>query len=356
MDAPKVTVLMTVYNGEKYLREAVDSVLGQTLSEFELVVVDDCSTDASAEILRCYQDPRLRVVRNDENVGCYESANIGLRLARARYVARLDSDDISMPNRLEQQYARLENDPDLAICAASFEVIDENGSTKRAIRARFGAGQLYYYLTFANCLAHSSVCFRRDVVLALGGYNERLRVAGDYDLWHRVSRVAKVVQIDEVLVKWREHSRSITSRDREGQTQTAGATAFNWLEQLCKGGIHPDVIKVLCGWGDRSAVAGVRAHDVVNGLIVLNKRLVAFAPSYVNTKELNRIGWQQVQHYAVLACGESGLRSLLGTLWPNLLSTGYMMLLGRSLTGAALRQGVRAKRIAWRAFARIRHP
>src|SRR5665647_1056753 len=98
-----VTVLISVYNGEKHLREAIDSVLGQTFDSFELLIIDDASTDGTAEILQSLSDPKIKIVCNKSNIGAYKSANIGLKLARGEYVARLDADDIAMPDRLERQ-------------------------------------------------------------------------------------------------------------------------------------------------------------------------------------------------------------------------------------------------------------
>src|SRR3712207_3671984 len=112
-DSPKVTVLMAVYNGEAYLREAVDRILGQTFTDLEFLVVSDGSTDGSAEILRSYADPRLRVVENERNLKLIASLNRGLELARGEYVARMDADDVSLPDRLAKQVAYLEARPEV---------------------------------------------------------------------------------------------------------------------------------------------------------------------------------------------------------------------------------------------------
>jgi glycosyltransferase involved in cell wall biosynthesis len=338
VDTPQVTVLMSVYNGEKYLRQAVDSVLAQTFRDFELLIVDDCSTDSTAEILKSYHDSRIRIVSNNENSGPYKSAQIGLGLARGKYVARLDADDIALPNRLEKQYARLESEPDLAVCASSYEVIDENGDVKRIAKAYFSGDKLYYYLSFANFLAHSTVLFRRDAILALGGYDETLRAAGDYDLWHRVSRVAKMVRMEDVLVKWREHSESISSTDTKKQTGIARSTAFNWIDRICNHRLDREVISVLCEWSRAVPFFEVKPDAMINGLILLNKRLIALAPEYVDRKKLRELGWQLVYRYVVIAFRQRRILSLLSTVWTNLLDGDYVMLLVKGLAGAVYRR------------------
>jgi glycosyltransferase involved in cell wall biosynthesis len=112
---PKISVLMSVYNGEKYLKEAVDSILNQTFSDFEFIVINDHSTDSTSEILFSYKDSRLKIIENDENIGITKSLNKGLRLVSGKYTARMDADDISFNNRLEKQLQYLEDNPDVGV-------------------------------------------------------------------------------------------------------------------------------------------------------------------------------------------------------------------------------------------------
>jgi hypothetical protein len=212
MHSPRVTVLMCVFNGEEFLREAVDSVLAQTFSDFELVLIDDCSTDGSAEILASYDDCRLRVTRNEQNLGLTVSLNIGLQLARGEFVARQDADDVSHPTRLDSQVAFLDREADVAMVGTRVRIIDDVGRTLRPIvlhRTDTCLGA-QWQLLFGSPFAHSSVMFRRAIVLAeLGGYNESFRFSQDFELWSRLLRRHEAMNLPETLLDYRSHAGSI---------------------------------------------------------------------------------------------------------------------------------------------------
>ncbi len=128
---PRVSVLMSVYNGERFLRDSVESILGQTFTDFEFLILDDGSTDSTCEILEEYanKDARIVLVRNDRNLGLTRSLNKGLRLVRGEYLARQDADDISLPKRLEMQVKFLDAHPEVGVVGSALEIIDENGNT-----------------------------------------------------------------------------------------------------------------------------------------------------------------------------------------------------------------------------------
>ena len=128
MRNPKITVLMPVYNGEKYLREAIGSILNQTFNDFEFLIINDSSTDSTREIILSYDDTRIRLEDNEKNIGLTHSLNKGLRLAKGKYVARMDADDISLPDRLEKQLAVIENNTDVSIVACWIDIIDKNNT------------------------------------------------------------------------------------------------------------------------------------------------------------------------------------------------------------------------------------
>ncbi|MCP8319033.1 MAG: glycosyltransferase, partial [Candidatus Methylarchaceae archaeon HK01B] len=129
MKSPKITILMSVYNGEKYLREAIDSILNQTFKDFEFLIINDGSTDRTVEILRSYHDSRIKIITNEKNMGLTKSLNKGLKIARSEYVARMDADDISYPRRLEVQYEYMKKNPDVGIVGSWNDVIDDKGNT-----------------------------------------------------------------------------------------------------------------------------------------------------------------------------------------------------------------------------------
>ena len=213
---PQVTVLMAVYNGAAYLREAVDSILAQTFGDLELLVVDDGSGDATGEILASYGDSRLRVIRNDTNRGLPAALNIGLRAARAPLVARLDADDRSHPSRLERQVRFLESHPEVALLGTEYRVIDERGLPvqRRVWPVCATAVGIRWQGLFGNPFAHSSVMFRRSVIVdELGGYDERMPAGvEDYDLWSRLRRKHVAMNLLEPLIDFRAHGSSVTAK------------------------------------------------------------------------------------------------------------------------------------------------
>ncbi|HET7435647.1 MAG TPA: glycosyltransferase [Thermoanaerobaculia bacterium] len=202
---PAVSVVMTVYNDGPYVREAVSSILAQTLSDFELVIVDDGSIDDSVAIIETFNDPRIRIV-HQENAGLPAALNRGIEEARGRYIARHDADDVSDPERLARQFEMLERDPDLVLLGTNALLTEETGETvtetttpadDTALRAALRDERL------RNPFVHGSVMFRRDAVLAAGGYRRQFRFAQDFDLWLRLKDRGRIGNLREPLYRWR---------------------------------------------------------------------------------------------------------------------------------------------------------
>ena len=220
--APTVTVLMAVYNGQQYLRRAVDSVLAQTFTDFDFVVIDDGSTDGSAEILRAYAaaDPRVRLISRP-NRGLTPSLNEGLRAAAGRYVARMDSDDVCLPERFAAQVAFLDAHPDVTLVGTEVELIDPAGLPIRTMPQLWGdhASIDRALLTKGWPLVHPAVMFRRDAVMALGGYDERYRTNQDHDLFLRIAEHGQLANIPRVLLKYRQHFTSVSLAKSKQQAE-----------------------------------------------------------------------------------------------------------------------------------------
>jgi len=211
--APEITVLMSVYNGEKYLREAVESILNQTFSDFEFLIIDDASTDSSLEILQSYDDPRIKIIRNIENLGLTKSLNIGIRLAKREYIARMDADDISLPERFERQITFLLNHPDIALAGTFYQNIDHEGNI-------FGTCNLllkprYQDFIKGNCIIHGSVMVRSEVMVTISGYNELIKKCQDYALWLQLAKEYQLCNIPDVLYKLRIHENSVSIKGWE---------------------------------------------------------------------------------------------------------------------------------------------
>jgi len=211
---PRITVLMAVYNGKKYLREAIDSILGQTFTDFEFLIVDDGSTDSSQEIICSYVDPRIRLVENHENLGLTRSLNKGLSLARGEYIARQDADDISLSTRFEKQIEFLDAHPDIALLGTQAHNIDESG---KFYRSDYFSGKattklaIKWQLLFDSAFNHTSVIFKRSVVWdQLGGYDVRFVRNQDMELWLRIAADYDVANLSDALVKSRYSHLSIS--------------------------------------------------------------------------------------------------------------------------------------------------
>ena len=206
---PKVTVLMTVYNGEKFLNEAIEGILNQTFRDFEFLIINDGSTDGSREIIQSYKDPRINLVDNESNIGLTASLNRGLSLAGGEYIARQDADDISLPERLEKQISILERNREIALLGSWYLEIDESGNPLREYKLPCEPLQISWDSIF-YC-SFSTVVFRRELVLNnVGFYDESFRYAQDWELYSKIARTHTAVNIGECLVKYRLHSRSMT--------------------------------------------------------------------------------------------------------------------------------------------------
>ena len=220
MGNPKVTVLMPVYNGETYLAEAIESILNQTFADFEFLIIDDGSTDNTWDILNNFNDSRIRLVKNNQNMGITKTLNKGLQLARSNYVARMDADDICIQERLQRQKAFLDENLNFAMVGSWIEVIDEIGRKIKRINFPIVSYLLRWRLLYTNTFAHSAVMFRKDAALGVGGYSEKLRYAQDYDLWSRISIHWDVANIPAVLVQWRFWKESISAVQAKKQKET----------------------------------------------------------------------------------------------------------------------------------------
>lgn len=219
---PKLTVLMPVYNGEKYLREAIDSILRQTFTDFELLIINDGSVDSSVKIVESYQDQRIRLIHNEKNLKIVASLNRGLDLARGEYIARLDCDDVAMPTRLEKQVLFLDNNPKVAMLGSWAEEIDSAGRVVSFISFPTDALILRWRLCFCNTFIHSSIMFRKAAIAGLGGYSEEFPYAEDYDLWAKTGCNQELANFPEALVRWRNWAENCSSaRGREQERQAA---------------------------------------------------------------------------------------------------------------------------------------
>lgn len=205
MNLPTISVVMPVYNGEVHIAEAIDSILAQTFTDFEFIIVDDASTDATSRILAGYalQDGRIRIIRNATNSKIAASLNTGIAASRALLIARMDADDWAHPERLTKQYALMQAHPDVAVCGTWLEVYE----TGERWQYPLSDADMRANLLFGSCFAHPSVMIRTEVLQRVGGYDTTMQHVEDYDLWVRLAddTIIRMANLPEVLLRYRIH-------------------------------------------------------------------------------------------------------------------------------------------------------
>lgn len=249
MNAPKLSVLMTVYNSEQYVAQTVESVLSQTFADFEFLVTDDASTDGTYSILADFaaRDTRMILSRNESNKNITRSMNRLFALAQGRYITRHDGDDISMPERFARQVAFLDSHPEIGLVASQVRVIDQVGLLTEL--EMFGGSEdnssIQRELIQQNCLCQGSVMFRRECLMAVGFYDEEVDHSEDYDLWLRMAEITQLAKLSDRLYYYRKHSQSI-SQTHYGATLSRGAVALDKAYQRrIKSGVNlPDPLKI----------------------------------------------------------------------------------------------------------------
>ena len=218
-ESPRVSVVMAAFNAAPFLRDAIDSILGQTFTDFEFIIVDDGSTDGTAEIIESYTDPRIRLIRNPGNLGLVASLNRGLAAARGEYIARMDADDESLSGRLEAQVRFLDTHPEIGLCGTHVQTF---GARNEFWTFECDPKRLRCHLLFSTGISHPSVMFRRRLVEAHGlTYDPAYPRAQDYDLWVRFAGVTALANLPDVLLRYRLHENSLSGTDRSVQDALA---------------------------------------------------------------------------------------------------------------------------------------
>ncbi len=202
---PVVSVVMPAYNAEKYLREAIESILSQTFTDFEFIIINDGSTDRTKEIIFSYDDPRIVYIENEKNSGICVTLNKGLDVARGKYIARMDSDDISIPNRLEVQVKYMDANPDVGASGSDVEFFGE-GISPYVFTQLHTSEECVAGLLYNSCFAHPSVIIRKNTIDSNDlRYKDEFRGLEDYELWWQIAKYAKLNNIAEPLLRYRHH-------------------------------------------------------------------------------------------------------------------------------------------------------
>ncbi len=269
MDQPYITVIMPVYNAEKYVHEAIESILNQTYVDFEFLIFNDCSTDSSKQIIQSFNDPRIRLIDSAVNTGYVKHLNDGLELAKGKYIARMDADDISRPDRFQKQVDFLDGHEEVGVCGTYIEFV---GTKKGVVDFPIAHRDIItHFLLHGNGMAHPSVMLRKSVldqhdIL----YNRALEPAEDYDLWDRISIHAQLYNMPEVMLHYRVHdtNESVVKKDKQD-------LAVRSIRE-----------KIISRWIDNKAgrVLGMLSHSLTKEFIG-EKDLITF--SLFTSKVLN---------------------------------------------------------------------
>jgi glycosyltransferase involved in cell wall biosynthesis len=228
---PKITILMPAYNTGKYIHEAISSVIEQTFTDFELLIINDGSTDDTLAIINTFNDARIRVISQD-NKGVANALNNGLKNARAPYIARFDADDVCYPNRLQVQYDFITAHPDYSIIGSACDYADVNGEYVFTYQPAAYSNTEIQQLDYKICpFIHSGVFYKKDVVLKAGGYNEHAYTFEDHFLWANTLKNEKACNLQQPLIKVRWNPESITI-DEKWRTNTFRKIKYNALNKL----------------------------------------------------------------------------------------------------------------------------
>lgn len=218
VENPKISVIIPVYNDERYIQQTIQSVLDQTFADFELVLVNDASTDRSLEIINQFRDPRIHVYTNEKNLGIVGSLNKAISLSKAEIIARLDHDDLCYPTRLEKQYLFLESHPEVGLVGAGIQEIDSEGNLVGTPRIHLSEPYLLkYWLHFEVLLSSPATTFRRSIIEKVGGFNPAAELAEDYDLYTRFVKCCDLSNLAEPLVYKREHGKNASVKYHDDQ-------------------------------------------------------------------------------------------------------------------------------------------
>ena len=210
-DMCKVSVVMSAYNAEKYIAEAIDSILGQTFGDFEFIILDNCSEDRTTEIICSYHDERIRFVQNETNLGIAGSLNKGIELSQGQYIARMDADDVCYPDRFSIQVKYMDAHPEVCLCAGQYDFVVQGKMQRTPQSKTISPDVMRFCQYFGNKVAHSTAMIRASVLRDNRlEYDSRYRIAQDYKLWMDLLRVGNQVVLNEKFIQYRIHEGNLS--------------------------------------------------------------------------------------------------------------------------------------------------
>ena len=228
MRMPLVSVVMPAYNAELYVNESINSILTQTYSDFEFIIINDASTDNTSKVLGSIKDDRIIYLNNKQNKGNYACRNQGCKLARGEYICVMDADDMAMPERIQRQVQVMESDSSILACGSDFEFVGlKSGMYQKPKRYDL----LKVFLLFNNMFLHPSLIIRKETLKKVGFYDEQFYYSSDYDLMCKIALEGKVINLPDLLMKYRVHEKQISSEYISKQIYYADQIRIQYLEK-----------------------------------------------------------------------------------------------------------------------------
>ncbi|MDC1416920.1 glycosyltransferase [Flavobacteriaceae bacterium] len=243
MNIPKVSVIMPVYNAEKYLNETINSILNQTYGDFEFLIIDDGSTDRSFQILESYTDPRIKLLKNDQNIGYVKTLNKLIELSTGEYIARQDNDDISFPKRLEKQVRFLDRNQDIGICGTNALIF---GKINNISFFPVNDEEIRAFMLFNSPICHPTAMLRKSLFIELDvKYDESFCPAEDYALWFKLSKKTKIANLSKILLKYRVHDKNTSTLNINAKTDNANRLRIEMFKRTLSMKVSLEEIQLL---------------------------------------------------------------------------------------------------------------
>ena len=282
---------MAVYNGEKYLREAIDSILNQTFTDFEFIIINDGSTDSTKDIILSYNDKRIKLINNEKNLFLATSLNKGIKLAKGKYIARMDADDISLPERFEIQYKFMEENQDIDICGTWFQMF---GDENRIVKHPETNDEIKFAMFNNSALGHPTIIFNSRIK-PLFVYEEKQLGFEDYKLWLNLAISVKISNIQKVLLKYRWHNKNMTQTIIEKNSHLIDNIRIQYIKEQINVNINKNNAKKILTaintpWEVNSDILTIDYY--FRQLIENNKSTKIFSQKYIYEKL--KTNWQRI--------------------------------------------------------------
>lgn len=281
---------MSVYNNAGTVSKSIDSILDQSFSDFEFIIIDDSSEDGTPDVINSYSDSRIVFVKNKENLGLTKSLNKGIKIARGKYLARIDADDYSFPDRLKLQLGFFLSNPGYVLLGTSFNIIDSDNNILKKVISDQSPEKIYYDLLFQNMFAHSSVMFDIEKVKSIGSYQENYRFTQDYDLWLRLSTLGKIWVLPQILTNWTSTSSNISSSNYHNQRSAYKEIFRKNLKRFIGKDRLIKELEVFHNYYDKyyKAIDKDKIITAFSALKYFNREMALNSPDFYDEKKLRR--------------------------------------------------------------------